>query len=216
MSTQVAPGGPKARKDNPMAEQTAPRRTRNVQAGPRSQAVIEAVRAATLGELDRVGFAAMTMDGVARVAGINRTTLYRRWPNKAALLSQLLDSEIGRLEQPPLPRGLKPALASVLEGLADNLSRREGVALARTFTAAEPELRDLATTARHRAMARIRAPLVAAVEAGEIPADSDIDMLSHLLFSSAVLWTLEEGLDRAAQERLLALVLRAAGAPDMP
>ena len=57
-----------------MVEQTAPRRTRNVQAGPRSQAVIEAVRAATLGELDRVGFAAMTMDGVARIAGINRKT----------------------------------------------------------------------------------------------------------------------------------------------
>ncbi|MBJ3785998.1 TetR/AcrR family transcriptional regulator [Devosia sediminis] len=201
-----------AQKQTAPAGAVPPRRTRNVQAGPRSQAVIEAVRTATLAELDRVGYAAMTMDGVARAAGINRTTLYRRWPSKAALLGNLLDSEIDRLEQPPLPPGLGPALDAVLAGLADNLSRREGVALARTFTAPEPELRDLARASRLRALARIRAPFEAAAASGEIAADSDIDMLAQLLFSTAVLWTLEQGLDRAAQQRLLVLVLRAAGA----
>lgn len=195
-----------------MAEPVFPRRTRNVQAGPRSQAVIEAVRAATLGELDRVGYAGMTMDGVARAAGINRTTLYRRWPGKAALLADLLESEIGRLEQPDLPQGLKSALHRVLEDLVSNLARREGVALARAFTAPELDLQHLAAAARRRALVRLRQPFVTAVATGELAPDTDIDMLAHLLFSGVVMASLDSGLDSGAQQRLLALVLRAAGA----
>lgn len=190
---------------------TEPRRTRNVQMGPRSQAVIEKVRAATSAELDRVGYGAMTMDGVARAAGINRTTLYRRWPNKAALLAEVLESEIGRFEQLALPAELEPALDLVLSGLADNLGRSEGKALARAFTAPEPELRELAEVARHRALARLRQPFETARATGEIGPDVDIDMLVHMLFSGAVLWTLERDLDPSARERLLALVLRACG-----
>lgn len=194
-----------------MAREPAPRRTRNVQSGPRSQAVIEAVRAATLSELDRVGFAAMTMDGVARAAGINRTTLYRRWPSKAALLAHLLEGEIGRLEGADLPSGLQSALSVVLSGLAENLSRREGLALTRALTAPEPELRDMASAARQRALARLRRPFEEAVARGEIALDSDIDMLAHLLFSSAVLWALDSALTPEAQIRVINLVLRAAG-----
>lgn len=190
----------------------APRRTRNLQSGPRSQGVIDAVRAATLVELDRVGYAAMTMDGVARAAGINRTTLYRRWPGKAALLAELLENELERLEHRPLPAGLQPALTAALAALADNLARREGRVLARTFTAPEPDLHDLAATARQRAMALLRAPFAAARASGELAPDCDIDMLVHMLFSAAVLWAMDGALDPAAQQRLIALVLRAAQA----
>lgn len=195
-----------------MSEKTLPsRRTRNVQSGPRAQNVIEAVRYATLAELDRAGYAHMTMDGVARAAGINRTTLYRRWPNKAALLAALLDSEIDRFEAPPLPDSLGPALEVVLAVLADNLARPEGLVLMRTLTAAEPDLRALAQTARHRTIAHLRLPFVIARDNGEIAPETDIDMLAHLLFSGAVLWGSEGRLDAAARQRLMAPLLRAVG-----
>ncbi|UYN99119.1 MAG: TetR family transcriptional regulator [Devosia sp.] len=194
-----------------MADEAVQRRTRNLQSGPRSRAVIEAVRAAVAAELDRLGFAGMTMDGVARTAGINRTTLYRRWPTKVALLAELLEAEIDRLEHAELPEGLDPALREVVAGLAENLSRREGVALARAFTAPEPELRGLAETARLRALMRLRVPFARARANGEIAADADIDMLAHMLFSGAVLWALDAPLDGAAQQRLVTLALRAAG-----
>ena len=80
-----------------------PRRTKKIQGGPRSQAVVEKVHAATLAEIDRAGFAGMTMDGVARAAGINRTTLYRRWPSKADLVADLFEQEVSRLETATLP-----------------------------------------------------------------------------------------------------------------
>lgn len=198
-----------------MADASTPRRTRNVQAGPRSQAVIDRVRAATLVELEQAGYAGMTMNGVARAAGINRTTLYRRWPDKAALLGDLLESEIARLEQPDLPPGLAEALDLVLKGLADNLARPEGLALARTFTAVDPQLQALAGAARQRALARMRAPFAAAQQRGELAADADIDMLAHMLFAGATLWAFHEGgLSAPIRQRLAALVLRAAGAKD--
>lgn len=187
------------------------RRTRNVQSGPRARSVIEAVRSATLAELDRVGYADMTMDGVARAAGINRTTLYRRWPNKAALLAALLDSEINRFEAPPLPVGLGAALEVVLVALADNLARPEGLVLMRTLTAVEPDLRALALAARQRSVAHLRVPFATARDNGEIAPETDIDMLAHLLFSGAVLWGSEGRLDAAARQRLMAPLLRAVG-----
>lgn len=36
-------------------------------------------------ELTEAGYAALTMEGVARRAGTNKNAIYRRWPNRAAL-----------------------------------------------------------------------------------------------------------------------------------
>ncbi|MFI5889831.1 helix-turn-helix domain-containing protein [Actinoplanes sp. NPDC051513] len=49
------------------------------------------MRAATLAEVVRAGFARLTIDGVAKAAGVNRTTIYRRWPTKAALLVDMVE-----------------------------------------------------------------------------------------------------------------------------
>jgi AcrR family transcriptional regulator len=48
--------------------------------------VVEKVRQATMAELARVGFPGLTIEGVAKAANVNRTTIYRRWPSKGALL----------------------------------------------------------------------------------------------------------------------------------
>ena len=53
-----------------------------MQRGPRSHQVVEKVRAATMAELARVGFPGLTIEGVAKAANVNRTTIYRRWPSK--------------------------------------------------------------------------------------------------------------------------------------
>lgn len=45
-----------------------------------------AVLDATLEELGRVGFAALSVEEVARQAGVNKTTVYRRWPTKPELV----------------------------------------------------------------------------------------------------------------------------------
>jgi AcrR family transcriptional regulator len=47
--------------------------------GPKVRA---AVLAATLEELAAVGYAALTVDDVARRAGVHKTTIYRRWEDR--------------------------------------------------------------------------------------------------------------------------------------
>ena len=77
------------------------RRTQGVQHGPRSQQVVEKVREATMAELARVGFGGLTIEGVAKAANVNRTTIYRRWPSKAALLLAVLEPGLERFDHDP-------------------------------------------------------------------------------------------------------------------
>src|SRR6202158_3091724 len=79
----------------------ATRRTRGVQRGPRSQQVVEKVREATMAELARVGFPGLTIEGVAKAANVNRTTIYRRWPSKSALLLAVLEPGLKRFDHDP-------------------------------------------------------------------------------------------------------------------
>lgn len=53
---------------------------------PRSAKVDQAILAAALQELAEVGYEAMSIEGVAERAGVGKTTIYRRWPSKEALV----------------------------------------------------------------------------------------------------------------------------------
>ena len=55
--------------------------------GGRSARVRSAVLAATLEVLVETGYDGMTVDAVAARAGVHKTTVYRRWPTKAALVA---------------------------------------------------------------------------------------------------------------------------------
>src|SRR5437763_14925592 len=54
------------------------------------------VIAATAGILRREGYARLTMERVAAESGVAKTTLYRRWPTKAALCMDLYLEIAGR------------------------------------------------------------------------------------------------------------------------
>jgi AcrR family transcriptional regulator len=54
--------------------------------GGRSARIRRAVFDATLDILAREGYGALTIEAVADAAGVNKTTVYRNWPSKAALL----------------------------------------------------------------------------------------------------------------------------------
>jgi AcrR family transcriptional regulator len=60
---------------------------------PRERAILSAV-AGLLGE---VGYEAMTMDAVAARAHASKTTIYRRWPGKPALVRAAVDARIAGL-----------------------------------------------------------------------------------------------------------------------
>ncbi|MEU6882602.1 TetR/AcrR family transcriptional regulator [Streptomyces sp. NPDC046712] len=52
--------------------------------------VTEAIRLAVFEELAAVGFARMSIEGIARRAGVGKTAVYRRWKSKLSLVLDLV------------------------------------------------------------------------------------------------------------------------------
>lgn len=69
--------------------------------GGRSAVVTQKVRTATLELLDEVGYERLQLPAVAARAGVNKTTVYRRWPTKVLLVAELLQELTA--EQVPVP-----------------------------------------------------------------------------------------------------------------
>src|ERR1700730_7590420 len=61
-----------------------------VRTGGRSARVRESILAAALSELIESGYAALSVEAVASRAGVNKTTIYRRWPTLDDLLVDAL------------------------------------------------------------------------------------------------------------------------------
>src|SRR5689334_24223004 len=78
------------------------RRTQGILGG-RSEQVVRRVLDAALVELARSGYHGFRMDAVASRAAVNKTTIYRRWPTRAALLTALVDRMRAPLRERPLP-----------------------------------------------------------------------------------------------------------------
>jgi len=57
---------------------------------PRSEESHQAILHAALQELAADGFAGMSIEGVAARAGVGKTTIYRRWSNKEALVLEAM------------------------------------------------------------------------------------------------------------------------------
>ena len=83
------------------------------------------------------GAAEVTMEDIARAAGVGRGTLYRRYPDRAAIAVALLDEHERRLQEallrgePPLGPGAPPAerLAAFYAAMVDLLARHAHLVL---------------------------------------------------------------------------------------
>lgn len=82
---------------------SAPPETSRTTGRPRDPAIDAAVLATTRQLLEEVGFAGITVQQVARRAGVHPPAVYRRWPNKIALIEDAAFSEI--VEVPVTPTG---------------------------------------------------------------------------------------------------------------
>lgn len=78
------------------------RRTQGILGG-RSADVVRRVLDAAIVELARSGYAGFRMDEVAARAAVNKTTIYRRWPSRAALVAALVARMRASLRAAPLP-----------------------------------------------------------------------------------------------------------------
>lgn len=77
--------------------------------------VTEAIRAAVFEELAAVGFARMSIEGIARRAGVGKTAVYRRWKSKLSLVLDLVGAFAAQGMPAPATGSLHGDVRALLE-----------------------------------------------------------------------------------------------------
>jgi AcrR family transcriptional regulator len=114
--------------------------------GGRSARVRKAVLDATLSRLLANGFAGLTVADVAADAGVAETTIYRRWPTKAALAATAL-AEFAATENPTPDTGnFESDLRTVLTQILDLLRRPDVERIIRALAALSDDVTGMTET----------------------------------------------------------------------
>jgi AcrR family transcriptional regulator len=87
------------------------------------QARQDELLAATLDVLRETGYDRLTIDAVVARARASKTTVYRRWHNKGALVVAAFTHAVQEIPVPPDTGSLRDDLVSVLNGLVTELDR---------------------------------------------------------------------------------------------
>ena len=141
---------------------------------------------AALKEFAEAGYSGFRMESVAARAGVGRSTVYRHWPNKAALIADALET---LNTQPDPARDLvdgnaRQRVELILNHLAEVLGDSPAIGLCARVG---PRRRDRTRRARlpphllGRRRQRLTDTIAAGVEAGEFPARVDPDAASVAL-----------------------------------
>ncbi|MGW2178649.1 TetR/AcrR family transcriptional regulator [Streptomyces sp. NPDC001732] len=150
--------------------------------GPRAA---EAIFDTTLRHLAERGYARLTIEAVAQDAGVNKTTIYRWWPSKPALLrAALVHARVLDVDIPDTGslRGDLTALVEQIIGLLTN-GRTEPVARALTSGTGLPddELASLTRDFFADRFSREQPVFTRAAARGELPPDADPMLLLDLI-----------------------------------
>jgi AcrR family transcriptional regulator len=141
---------------------------------------------AALKEFAETGYSGFRMESVAALAGVGRSTVYRHWPNKAALIADALET---LNTQPDPARELVDGtarervvltLTHLAEVLGDSPLSASVPALVHAAET-EPAVRDFHHTYAARRRQRLTDTIAAGVQRGEFPSRIDPDAASVAL-----------------------------------
>jgi AcrR family transcriptional regulator len=150
----------------------------------RDPRIDDAITAATKSLLEESGLGELTIESIARRAGVSRTTVYRRWPSRDALLLHLLR---GLSDEPPVPdRGhVRDDLIEFLSSQLAFLERRAGKAYVSlgVHAHADPTAKDIVQDLIGRRKAALGRLLERGIERDQIRRDLDFDLGFLLLWA---------------------------------
>jgi AcrR family transcriptional regulator len=181
------------------------RRTEGVRVQGRSARVVESVLEATAEELGRVGFLALRIDDVAALSGVNKTTIYRRWPTKEDLVASTLENLTLSTDVPDTG-SLRGDLLSLLREIKERTATPVGRGLVRLIQA-ERGRDAIATVLRKSRAEHLKARRTIferAIARGEIPAGSQTSMLVELAVAPLIARLLH---DAEIEERFIEVLV---------
>jgi AcrR family transcriptional regulator len=175
--------------------------------------VVEAVFKATVFELARTGYAALRVEDVAARAKVNKTTIYRRWPQKRDLVAATFQALVK--PEAVVPTGsLERDLHAALKSVVAYASSPAGRAAARVMLGShnDPEVDAIASEVRAQIRAEHAKIFQRAIDAGQLPKKTSIDLVQQIIFMPVLMRALvfHEPVDDTVIRDIVALVLEGA------
>lgn len=152
---------------------------------PRSERARRAILRAATDLLERDGFPAVTVEAIAARAGVSKATVYRWWPNKAAVVMDgflsAVSSELPFPETGSARGDLTLHMRDLVGALGGNMGRTVAALMAESQH--DPELAE-ALRSRWLSVrrAQIKGILEGGVERGELRDDLDLEVAVDALY----------------------------------
>ena len=186
--------------------------------GGRGPKVRRAVLAETLAELSEAGYASLTVEAVARRAGVHKTTVYRRWPDREALVIDALTDHVATEVPLPDTGSIDTDLRELARSRVSAMLAQDEQSWMRAVLASDAaRLPEIARIRRRYAEDRFwrAAPVITrAIDRGELPAGTDPDEVLKTLIAPILLRLLftAEPVDEATADQAAQVALTAARA----
>ncbi|WP_095152406.1 TetR/AcrR family transcriptional regulator [Pseudomonas sp. Irchel s3b5] len=161
--------------------------TKSIVGRPRSEATRRQILDATIRLLQEKSIQAISIEAIAREAGVSKSTIYRWWDSKALVV---IDAFIeNQMLKTALPRELGPreAIAQHFRSLVDQYSGWAGRLVAQILAEGQSDpstLRDFRERFHYGRRAIIRETLEEWRVSGEISPDTDIEILMDLIYGA--------------------------------
>ncbi|MEO1063713.1 MAG: TetR/AcrR family transcriptional regulator [Actinomycetota bacterium] len=151
---------------------------------PRVERSRRVIGDATLELLAEVGYGALTVEGVAKRAGVGKSTIYRHWESKLDLVTDAIATLKPPVDDDPTPRPFRERVERHLRGVRDVLADSRWARVLPAVIDAAVRHDEVArwhtgyAHARRRTMTEL---LAEGVADGSLPADADVELLGDLL-----------------------------------
>ena len=188
-------------------------RPRSTQTDARIQRSRDAVLATTFELLYESGVGGFSIDEVARRSGVAKTTVYRHWPSREALVLDAC-SQIAADQEVPDTGSLEADLRAILTNIAVLLQTANWASILPSIidlAEREPEFADVHRRIQHGHAAPLREVLHRGIRSGTLPAKVDVAAITAALLGPLFYrrWFSREPIDDAFVEKIISGALAA-------
>lgn len=155
----------------------------------RGQPVVRKVFDVTLQQLAEVGFERLSVPDVAAAAGVNKTSVYRRWPTKSDLVRAALGTSLDAAQAAPDTGSLRSDLMAMGRATAKFIESPRGKGVLRLLFAevANPAVRELASSLLRQAdHERLHVVIRRSIRRGELPRSTDANLILYTVAGALV------------------------------
>ncbi|MFJ2861931.1 TetR/AcrR family transcriptional regulator [Kitasatospora sp. NPDC087314] len=173
--------------DHPQGSPDSP--TRPHTGRRRNEAAHQAILDAALHLLAESDGTPVTIDAIARTAGVGKQTVYRWWPSKGAVLLDALTDRADQDVPGPDTGTLRTDLRAFISTTFDSAQRGTTAPALRTLVreaARDPHLADLMQTFTAARRTALRDLLTRGRDRGELAEDTDLDLIVDQIYG--VFW----------------------------